>query len=172
MAEVTVNMIQKYLKKHGWQKFEAQQESGEKEGLVLTGWESPISTEPNVLVIDPMVEKHLVHFFVPEMASAPIDRTPSNRLQELLLAIGALNYRLLLGKFAYDPSDGEVRFSVVVPTDQSTFTYEQFEHCLEVIVMSVDLYLPIIKKIIGGELDHEAVMGNPGDVFLRGRGLR
>lgn len=61
-----------------------------------------------------------------------------------------LNYSIILGKFSYDPRDGEVNFAINVPVDENTFTYEQFEHCLRVMALSVDKYTPIFKAIVAG----------------------
>lgn len=65
--------------------------------------------------------------------------------------MGFINYRIILGKFAYDPRDGEVRFSVDIPIDENTVTYEQFEHCLGVAVKTVDEYAPKLRAIVKGQ---------------------
>jgi hypothetical protein len=59
--------------------------------------------------------------------------------------------QLILGKFAYDPRDGEVRFSVDVPIDGNDLSYEQFQHCILVVVKTVEEYAPKLKAIAAGE---------------------
>jgi hypothetical protein len=59
--------------------------------------------------------------------------------------------QLILGKFAYDPRDGEVRFSVDVPIDENDLSYEQFQHCILVVVKTVEEYAPKLKAIAAGE---------------------
>jgi CHAT domain-containing protein/exonuclease VII small subunit len=81
--------------------------------------------------------------------------SPRERLSDLWLAMSYINYRIILGKFAYDPSDGEVRFSVDVPIDQNTFTYEQFTHTMRVAIETAERYAPILRRIVAGELSAE-----------------
>jgi hypothetical protein len=59
--------------------------------------------------------------------------------------------QLILGKFAYDPRDGEVRFSVSVPIDENDLSYEQFQHCILAVVKTVEEYAPKLKAIAAGE---------------------
>lgn len=47
----------------------------------------------------------------------------------------ALNYDLILGKYCFDPNDGELAFEVTVPTDDFEPPWER--------------YTPIIKRLIG-----------------------
>jgi len=67
------------------------------------------------------------------------------------MAMGFINYRIILGKFAYDPRDGEVRFSVDVPIDENDLSYEQFQHCMGVAVTIVEEYAPKLRAIVAGE---------------------
>ncbi|MCS6923532.1 MAG: YbjN domain-containing protein, partial [Fimbriimonadales bacterium] len=70
----------------------------------------------------------------------------------LLTAMSFINYRIILGKFAYDPRDGEVRFSVDVPIDENTFTYAQFFHSMGVVIKTVEQYTPKLRAIWSGQL--------------------
>jgi hypothetical protein len=131
MASVTLQMLKGYLERFGWSRYQAVDEPFEQEGLIHTGWRSSEADEGYTMTIDPMVERNCLSFKVVRILSAPLDSTPRERLSDLWLAMSYINYRIILGKFAYDPSDGEVRFSVNVPIDQNTFTYEQFTHTME-----------------------------------------
>lgn len=98
-----------------------------------------------------MIEKNCLSFRVPKVLVAPRDTTPAERLADLLLAMGFINYRIILGKFAYDPRDGEVRFSVDIPIDENDLSYERFQHCLGAAVTCVEEYVPKLKAIVAGE---------------------
>lgn len=156
MSKVTIKMLEVYLKRFGWSHYETKREEGEKEGLIIAPW-GRAGGETYGLVIDPVEEKEVLLFHVPRVLSAPPGRTPSNCLLELLMALGRINYQIILGKFSYDPRDGEVRFSVTMPTDKNTLTYEQFEHCMGVITRTVERYHPLLEKIVRGEKTHRDI---------------
>ncbi|MDH7502734.1 MAG: YbjN domain-containing protein [Verrucomicrobiota bacterium] len=151
MTRVTLEMMKECLNRFGWRNYKAAQEPLEKEGIIFTGWQSPEHEECYILTIDPMVEMGCLSFRVPEVLKASAEDVPTKRIANLCFAIGYLNYRLLLGKFAYDPSDGEVRFSVDIPIEENTFTYEQFVHCLGAAVHSVEKYAPALRRLAEGE---------------------
>ena len=150
-TQVTLELMKQYLERFGWHRYKAVDEPMEKEGIIHTGWRSSPEAKGFNLVIDPMVEKNCLAFRVPKVLVAPLDETPAERLKDLLVAMGFINYRIILGKFAYDPRDGEVRFSVDIPIDENTVTYEQFQHCLGVTVKMVEDYAPKLKAIVNGE---------------------
>ena len=150
-TQVTLELLKGYLERFGWSRYKAVDETFEKEGIIYTGWRSSEEAEGYNMAIDPMVEKNCLSFRVPKILMAPRDTTPTERLAELLMAMGFINYRIILGKFAYDPRDGEVRFSVDVPIDENDLSYEQFQHCLGVAVKMVEEYAPKLKAIAAGE---------------------
>jgi hypothetical protein len=155
MASVTLQMLKGYLERFGWSRYQAVDELFEQEGLIRTSWRSSEADEGYTMTIDPMVERNYLSFKVVRILSAPLDSTPRERLSDLWLAMSYINYRIILGKFAYDPSDGKVRFSVDVPIDQNTFTYEQFTHTMGVVIKTVERYAPILRRIVAGELTAE-----------------
>ena len=148
--KVTTDVIEEYLDQYGWKNHQTIDEADEREGVVLTGWSSPFSPVGHVLLIDPVVEKHGLTFIVKEIAKAPTDATPSDRLSGLLLTIAALNAQLVMGAFAYDPSDGELVFKLGIPVASDNLRYEDFEHCLNSIVITVDRHAPDLRGIIEG----------------------
>jgi len=150
-TQVTLELLKGYLERFGWSRYKVVDEPFEKEGVIYTGWRSSEEAEGYNMAIDPMVEKNCLSFRVPKILMAPRDTTPTERLAELLMAMGFINYRIILGKFAYDPRDGEVRFSVDVPIDENDLSYEQFQHCLGVAVKMVEEYAPKLKAIAAGE---------------------
>ena len=150
-TQVTLELLKGYLERFGWSRYKAVDEPFEKEGIIYTGWRSSEEEEGYNMAIDPMVEKNCLSFRVPKILMAPRDTTPTERLADLLLAMGFINYRIILGKFAYDPRDGEIRFSVDVPIDENDLSYEQFQHCLGAAVKMVEEYAPKLKAIAAGE---------------------
>ena len=150
MASVTLQMMKDYLERFGWSRYQAVDELFEQEGLIRTGWRSSAEEEGYVMTIDPMVEKGCLSFKAVQVLSAPLDSTPRERLSDLWLAMTYINYRIILGKFAYDPRDGEVRFSVDVPIDQNTFSYGQFTHTMGVVIKTVERYVPELRRIVAG----------------------
>ena len=150
-TQVTLELLKGYLERFGWHRYKAVDEPLEKEGIIHTGWRSSEEAEGYNMAIDPMVEKNCLSFRVSKVLVAPRETTPAERLADLLMAMGFINYRIILGKFAYDPRDGEVRFSVDVPIDENDLSYEQFQHCLGIAVKTVEEYAPKLKAIAAGE---------------------
>lgn len=151
MTQVTLQMMREYLERFGWSRYQAVDEPFEKEGILRTGWRSSEESDGYVMSIDPMVEKGCLSFKVHQILSAPMDSTPRDRLSDLWLAMNYLNFRIILGKFSYDPRDGEVRFSVDMPIDENTFTYEQFVHAMGVAIKTVEQYAPRLQAIVKGK---------------------
>lgn len=166
MSNVTVKTLEVYLRRYGWSHYKTVREEREKEGLILTGWEA-VSGRRYGLIIDPIEEKSVLLFHVPQLLSAPPDRTPSNYLLELLMALGQINYQIILGKFSYDPRDGEVRFSITIPTDKSNLTYEQFKHCLDVITLTMDRYHKALEEILQGKKTHRDIGAGEIEALLQ-----
>ncbi len=155
MSNITLKMLTEYLEQFGWSRYQAVDEPFEKEGIIYTGWHSSAEEEGYKMTIDPMVEKGCLSFRVPKLLMAPLEENPE-RLDDLTLAIGYINYRIILGKFAYDPRDGEVRFSVDVPIDENTFTFAQFVHTMGVVIKTVERYAPKLQDIWRGRLTARA----------------
>lgn len=167
MTKVSLKMLEAYLKRFGWSRYETRRERGEKEGVITALW-GPAGGHTYGLIIDPIEEKRVLSFHVPRVLSAPQDGTSSKCLLELLMALGQINYQIILGKFAYDPRDGEVRFSITVPTDENTLTYEQFQHCMRVLVATVEHYRSPLEQIARGEKTHHDLReGDELAVILR-----
>ena len=150
-GEVTLELLEGYLRRFGWSRYRVEPEPNEREGRILTGWRLKPGDPGYVMIIDPVVEKNVLIFHVPQLLSASPEHTASDRLMELLIAIGLINFRMILGKFSYDPRDGELRFTLALPIDQNVLTYEQFEHCMRVTVAMVEQYTPRLQAILGGE---------------------
>ncbi len=92
MSQVTLKMLTDYLERFGWSRYKAVEEPFEQEGIIHTGWRRSEDHEGYTLTIDPIVEKQSLSFKVPKLLHAPIDETPADRLNGLLLAMGYINY--------------------------------------------------------------------------------
>ena len=126
---VTLAVLQQYLEDFGWTKFTAVDEPYEREGLIFTGYIDE-QHRRHEIVIDPIVEKGVLRIFAPRVVMAPREKTPQDRLFELLLALGTLNTVSVLASFAYDPSDGEVKIAVAMPIEENDISFEQFKRAL------------------------------------------
>lgn len=151
---VTLKGLEDQLRKYepDW-KYELVNQLFEKEGLIRTAWEK--DGVKYVMTIDPIVEKDVLCFRVPEIFKAPIDRYSGDALARMWGAMCYINYRIILGKFSYDPRDGEVRFSIDLPVDDGQLTDKQFEHTLRVCKQMVEEYAPKLKAIVEGQLQFE-----------------
>jgi len=154
-STVTLETLTEYLERFGWKQYRAEDEPAEKEGLIRTGWRSSQTGRGYDLIIDPVVEKNCLIFRVPWVIKVPWDTTPSDRLTGLMALLPWINYRIILGKFAYDASDGEVRFSIDVPIDDADFNYTQFEHVLHITLSTMRKWDPRLQALLQGEVQVE-----------------
>ncbi len=152
MKRVSVDLIKEYLQRLGWVKYEEVDEPEESEGIIYTGWRSSPGSSGYVVCIDPMVEKNCISFRTEQLIFLPVNQISLEVLINLLLAMLWINYRTILGKFSYEPINGEVKFSIDVPIDGDIFTYGQFLHSLGVFVNVVESYAPSLKLIGMGRM--------------------
>ncbi len=157
--KVTTDLIEKYLDRLGWDKHDVVDEPNKREGMVFTGWKSSPLDDGHILTIDPMVERDYLLFRVRNLAKAPTDATPGDRLRDLLLAIGVINYRIVMGAFAYDARDGELVFKFGIPVASNDLQYEDFEHCMKTLTTNVDRYADDLLGIIEGTKTSQDVIG-------------
>jgi len=60
------------------------------------------------------------------------------------------NYRIILGNFERDQSDGEIRFRIAFPYRDSTLTVDQVIWCVSIGCSILNEAVPEIEKVIGG----------------------
>jgi len=154
---VTLKVLQQYLEDFGWTKFTAVDEPYEREGLIFTGYIDE-QHRRHEIVIDPIVEKGVLRIFAPRVVMAPREKTPQDRLFELLLALGTLNTVSVLASFAYDPSDGEVKIAVAMPIEENDISFEQFKRALEAVIWGISTYSEGLKEIVDGKAKAEDVV--------------
>ncbi len=82
-----------------------------------------------------------------------------------------INYRIIVGKFAYEPFQGEVHFSIDLPIDENTISYAQFVHSLGLVVEIVENYVPLIKQVREGKMTAEQFIESDlkGEMLLEKR---
>ncbi len=154
---VNAKLMAAYLKRYGWEKFELVSDSAN-DTKILTGWVSQAGSEPHVLFIALDQSKNTALFIVPQLAKAPREDFGPSELADILMALGFANYRLLLGKFSYDPADGEIRFEYTFPTDGSKMSYEQFSHIIDAVTSSVEYWAERITDACEGRRSGESIV--------------
>jgi hypothetical protein len=108
--------------------------------------------------IDVIAEKGALLMKVPRIFHAPVESGSEHRVFELLKAIGYINYSTILGKFCYDPRDGEVSFQVNMAIDDAVLTFGQFKHSLEVLLGELQEKVPKLRAIHAGELTADVLL--------------
>jgi len=76
-----------------------------------------------------------IYFHVPYLATVPTDHP---NLTKALLMLMAENNRVKVGRFCYDPDDGEVYLDWFIPLEDSAMTSQQLERCLKTLMILAD----------------------------------
>jgi hypothetical protein len=86
----------------------------------------------------------MLHFQIPSLLTVPKDGPRSDKLLALLLELNWVN---VLGKYSWDPGDGEVRYgyALVAPAGVS---FAQFSLALSQCLKTVDVDLPRLEKTL------------------------
>jgi hypothetical protein len=155
--DVTLKRIGEYLKRFGWENFQEIGEPGEKEGIILTGWGVP-GGESHKVAIDPIVEKGVLVIQARDVFKAPPDSTAADRLNGLLLAMSALNYKMILGSWGFDPSDGEVIYRITLSIEGGNLEYSSFERAMRVLMSAVEIQGGGLKEILAGTKSAQEVI--------------
>jgi hypothetical protein len=77
--------------------------------------------------------------------------TAKKRL-ECLEALMAVNYRIAMGKFGLDLSDGEVRLEEAIPLANDSITFGQFQLVFSALMQTIAMYHSLIPRIVYGNL--------------------
>lgn len=84
-----------------------------------------------------------IYLYAAEYLSAPSDGPHSDALLRRLME---LNWTMLLGKFEWDPTDGEVRLAMVMNTD-SNFDRRAFRSAVRGLNVLADRYYPELHRL-------------------------
>ncbi len=160
-GNVSKELIASYLKRVGWQKFDVLQDTPQLTEIV-TGWADPKSAV-HLMLIKILKEKNILMFIIPGIAKAPKDQIHVGQLADILMALGFVNYQVLIGRFCYDPSDGEIRYEFCMPIDNADISFEQFLHTVKGLVNTVDYWYSRVVDVCKGERTGQSVI----DSFLK-----
>lgn len=75
-----------------------------------------------------------------------------DRRMECLEALMAVNYRIAIGKFGVDLTDGEIRLEESIPIAQDGLTFEQFQLAINALIQTVSIYHPLLSRIHYGDI--------------------
>ena len=90
----------------------------------------------------------------------------TQKRQECLEALLAVNYRIALGNFGFDPLDGEVRLEENIPLAEHSITFEQFRLAFSALLQTVTIYQNLLPLIISSDMSaQEAVQACEDDFF-------
>jgi len=84
-----------------------------------------------------------IYLYASEYLSAPSDGAHSDAVLRRLME---LNWTMLLGKFEWDPTDGEVRLAMVMNTD-SNFDRRAFRSAVRGLNVLADRYYPELHRL-------------------------
>jgi hypothetical protein len=87
-----------------------------------------------------------IHFHVPYLSIVPTDHPYLNKA---LMTLMEANNRMWIGRFCYDPDDGEVYLDWFIPLEDNTLTSQQLECCLTVLMFSRRRHEGAIQAFIG-----------------------
>lgn len=78
---------------------------------------------------------------------------PENQIQRIATLLVYVNWGLLLGNMEMDPRDGELRFRVSIPVEDSDVTMQQIKRMVGVSLAMVDRYFTAVTGTIFGNGD-------------------
>jgi hypothetical protein len=88
-------------------------------------------------------------------------------LEAVLKVLGALDYKLRLTKFGWDPSDGEIVGYADLWLEDGTLTQKQFKAMLGAFLPAIDLGHDRIQKTIDTGVDPEGAGGGSDEDTMR-----
>jgi hypothetical protein len=135
--KITLRALAAYLRRYDWPC-----EIIEDKNLIYTGLIEHCRFF--TVVIDLQDESETLHFVIPQFLWVKVEHKA-----QLLEAMMAMNFKILLGRFEMD-SNGEVRFRVPVPIS-GEFSFKDFCLAMRGIELAIDLY-PFLMMIAWAEL--------------------
>lgn len=155
--KTTIDLLTGYLQKYGWSAFKVIEDTPEG-GKILTGWHAQFVDQSRVMFLAVDHRQNMLLLAVPALVGAPQEKMPIGQLADLLMALGFANFALAIGRFCYDPRDGEIRFETGIPVDDTAITFEQFSHLLNAAQAAVGYWAPRLKDVAEGKRTGDAVV--------------
>ncbi len=87
------------------------------------------------LIMRLMEEGEAIYFRVPYLAVVPSDHP---KLSEVMLRLMKENDRIKIGRFCYDPDDGEVYLDWFIPLEDGALTIHQLKRCIKTLMVLAD----------------------------------
>ena len=97
-------------------------------------------------VVDP--DQQLIVVLSPQ----PV-RVPQDKVADMARAVAAMNYRLVIGQFAFDQSSGFIYWKLAVPFRGSLISEEVFDYIIHGCIHIVDEYNDKLIMLAKGMLD-------------------
>jgi hypothetical protein len=92
-------------------------------------------------------------FVVPNIANLA-----SRKRLECLEALMAVNYRIAIGKFGLDLSDGEIRLEESLPLANDSISFDQFRLTFNAIMQTVLIYHDLLPRIVNQNVSVQAAL--------------
>jgi hypothetical protein len=145
---LTIETVESVFKRREWQYTRVQN------GLV-TSFEHVLM----LLAVDEERETVLVYVpIVPGKGMEGYRRVPTALEHDACVYLMARNFRLLLGGYSRDHTDGEIRFTIAVPVSGTYLSDEQVEHAILASVGTVTRDAGILNALLMGEMQlHQAL---------------
>ena len=155
--KTTIDLLASYLRKYGWSAFQVIEDTSDG-GKILTGWHAQFVDQSRVMFLAVDHRQDMLLLVVPALVSAPQEKMPIGQLADVLMALGFANFALAIGRFCYDPSDGEIRFETGVPIDSAALSFEQFSPLLNAAQAAVGYWAPRLKDVAESKRTGDAVV--------------
>lgn len=134
----SIKEVAKHLDHLGWR-----YQMDEKRNTILSGASGDNGTYMMIITLQ---QNNTLLILMP---CAKASGLPKSKLAELDETLLNLNYRLAVGAFERDSSDGDIRFRVGFPAEDGP-SREQMTHMLMAVCLSVDKHSPEIQRLIHG----------------------
>ncbi len=85
------------------------------------------------------------------------ENIPSNRIDTMMKFITMVNYRLVVGNFELDVTDGELNYKTSLDLESVQLNHEMIRNIIHTNLATFDRHLPGIKIILDGGLTEQAM---------------
>jgi hypothetical protein len=152
---LTIETVEGVFKRHEWQYRRVQ-------NGIITRFENVLM----LLLVDEERETVVVYVpLVPGKGMEGYRRIPPALEHDACVYLMARNYRLLLGGYSRDHTDGEIRFKIAVPVSGTYLSDEMVEHAILASVGTVTRDASVLNALLSAEMQlHQALsMLDTGD---------
>lgn len=119
-----------------------------KEPVLYTGFEGDNGTYEVHALVNEEGRQVLILSFI-------ADKVPAKKRRDAAEYLMRANYGLMLGNFEMDYNDGEIRFRTSIDVEGGTLADKQIDTLVYSNVMTMDKYVPGLKKVLDGKATPE-----------------